>query len=109
MANDYLIVLNETDKNRCNCVLYARSRVPKLPYGLWTLGNKKAIINSHKAKIGSVAIINVGWPWGHVAIVTNTIHYKIIIQEANYKSCKITERCGTEEELKILGYFDPNI
>ena len=108
MSKYYLKILNATDKNRCNCVLWARNKVPKLPFGLWTIGDKKKIINSHKAKIGRVAIMNVGWPWGHVGVVVGKGSNQIVIQEANFKTCKITERQGTEKEIKILGYFNPN-
>lgn len=108
MSKKYTKILNKTDPNRCNCVFYARKRVPKLPYGLWTIWNKKKIINSHKAKIGRVAIINTGLPWGHVAVIVGKGSDRIVIQEANYYTCKITERQGTEKDLKILGYFNPN-
>ena len=108
MSKNYLIVLNDTDKNRYNCVKWVRERVPNLPFGLWTIINKKNIINSHKAKIGRVAIMNVGLPWGHVGLITSKGSDRIVIQEANYKMGKITERQGTEKELKILGYFNPN-
>jgi hypothetical protein len=108
MSKNYTIVLNATDKNSCNCVKWARDKVPKLPFGLWTIFDKKKIINSHKAKIGRVAIMNVGLPWGHVGIITGKGSDRIVIKEANYKFCKITERQGTEKELKIIGYFNPN-
>lgn len=108
MSENYLIVLNDTDKNRYNCVKWVRERVPNLPSGLWTILDKKNIINSYKAKIGRVAIMNVGLPWGHVGLITNVGNNHITIQEANYKIGKITERHGIEKELKILGYFNPN-
>jgi len=107
MSKNYLLVLNATDKNRCNCVKWARDRVPQLPFGLWTISDKKKIINSKKAKAGRVAIMKVGIPWGHVGVVKALRGDKIIIQEANYKFCKITERFGSEKDLKILGYFNP--
>ena len=52
MSKPYLEILNATDPNKCNCVLFVRARVPKLPYGLWTIGNKKKIINGLKAGNG---------------------------------------------------------
>jgi hypothetical protein len=108
MSKYYLLVLNATDKNRCNCVKWVRDRVPNLPFGLWTINDKKKIINSKKAKIGRVAIMNVGLPWGHVGVVVGKGSDRIVIKEANFKFCKITERQGTEKELKIIGYFNPN-
>jgi len=107
MSKNYLFVLSATEKNRCNCVLWARDQVPSLPFGLWTIIAKKKIINSHKAKVGSVAIINAGLPFGHVAIVSKVGLNHITIKEANYKHCTITERHGSESDLKILGYFEP--
>lgn len=102
-----MLVINTTDKNRCNCVKWARDKVPNLPFGLWTIYDKKKIINSHKAKIGRVAIMNIALPWGHVGIVTGKGSNRIVIKEANYKFCKITERQGTEKDLSIIGYFNP--
>ncbi|MDD2498880.1 MAG: CHAP domain-containing protein [Desulfitobacteriaceae bacterium] len=108
MSKSYVKILNTTDANRCNCVLWVRKRVPNLPFGLWTILSKKKIINSDKAKEGRVAIMNVGLPFGHVGIVKEVGKNHITIQEANYKLCKVTERHGTEKDLKILGYFNPN-
>jgi hypothetical protein len=104
-----LLTLNSTDKNRFNCVLFARSMVPSLPFGLWTIWNKKKIINSQTSRVGTVAIMNVGLPWGHVGVViarTESGKYKTV-REANFQSGKVTERTGTTTELKILGYYDP--
>lgn len=107
MAKNYLLVLNATEKNRYNCVKWVRERVPNLPFGLWTIGDKKKIINTKKAKIGRVAIISTCTPWGHVAIVTEKGSDRIVIREANFKFGKVTERQGTKKDLKILGYFNP--
>lgn len=107
MGKNFLRVKNTTDKDRFNCVKYVRARVPNLPYGLWTINDKKKIINSHKAKHGRVAIMNIGLPWGHVGIVTEANNDRIVIKEANFCFGKITERQGTEKDLKIVGYFNP--
>ena len=104
-----LFVINENNPNKCNCVKFARSIVPSLPFGLWTIGDKKKIINSQTSRVGAVAIMNVGLPWGHVGVVierSDSGKYKTI-KEANFKLCKITERTGTTKDLKILGYYDP--
>jgi len=87
-----------------NCVFYARSKVPSLPYGLWTLWSKKRIINSRKPSKGRVAIMDAG-PWGHVGVVKFAGSKHVTIRETNYKRGKKTERHGTEKSLKILGYF----
>jgi len=100
------------------CVSYARSRVPSLPYGLNTLADKKRIMNSSSCKKGSVAIIDAS-SWGHVAYVENCDSsgstQGITIVEANYKPGKITRRKSqvsgsiskAQQELRILGYFRP--
>lgn len=105
MSEKYLIKISNTEKNRCNCVLWARSKVPSLPFGLWKMTDKNKIINSHKAKKGAVAIMSVGLPVGHVGIVKKVGKNHITIQEANFKSCWITERHDTEKALNITGYF----
>jgi hypothetical protein len=104
-----IIFINEESKYKYNCVLYARSKVPSLPFGLWTIKDKKKIINTQTSRVGAVAIMNVGLPWGHVGVVidrTKSGKYKTI-REANFKFCKITERTGKTADLKILGYYDP--
>lgn len=102
------LILNVKDKNRWNCVLFARSRCPKLPFGLWTIKDKKKICNDNTPRVGSVAVMNVGLPWGHVGIVTAVGKNHITIQEANFKIGKITERHNTIANLKIVGYFNPS-
>jgi hypothetical protein len=49
--------------------------------------------------------MNVGLPWGHLGIVKSFENGMLTIQEANFKLGKITERWGTFEDLKILGFF----
>lgn len=110
-------VLNQTDFNRCNCTSYVRARVPSIPTGLWTFRNKVAMINYQIPAIGSVAVMNVGIWYklfgktvvfsGHVGIVTGLKGNLITIREANYQYCTITQRTGTRQELKIVGYFHP--
>ena len=100
-----LIVLNSTEKNRFNCVLWAREKKPNLPFGLWTIYDKIKIVNSCTPEIGSVAVMNCGLPWGHLGIVKDFQNGIIIINEANFRTGKITERSGTSADLKILGYF----
>ena len=123
-------IINTTDKNRCNCVLYARSQGLIFPTGMWTIEDKKKIIDSQKPKVGCLVIMNVGiWYYrngirvfsGHLGIVekisyttkkcaccgailtTSAISY-LTIRDANYVKCKVTRRSGTPVELKVLGY-----
>lgn len=88
----------------CNCVFYARRKVPSLPYGLWTLRDKTKIINSKHPKEGRVAIMALGY-WGHVGVVEKVRGNKIYIKEANYRRCRKTKRKGKEREYKIVGYY----
>lgn len=101
------IILTNRDKNSQNCVFYVREKVKNLPWGLTTLNDKIKIIDSKNAKIGRVAIIQTGQQWGHVAIVREVKDDQITIEEANFVRNKITIRTGTKEELKIVGFFNP--
>ena len=99
-----------------NCVHWLRDRLPELPYGLWDLDDKRNIINSSKPVVGSGAMSADG-VWfahkgkkvfsGHVALVTKVKDDIITIQEANYKYCTVTEREGTKDKLKLIGFFVP--
>lgn len=102
-----------------NCVSYARWLQPALPYGLFTLADKKAIINSSKPKKKSVAIINVG-NYGHVAYVADVddsgSSQSITLYEANYPSGVERKRVlkGKDKSVKdigknfgIVGYWQP--
>jgi hypothetical protein len=107
-------VVCDTAANRCNCVLYARCRLPSLPFGLDTYADKVNIINSSSAATGSVAIININPPFGHVAYVTAVKKdiatrqvTSITVDEANYQSCQLTTRSGSPATLKVTGYFRP--
>ena len=105
----YKIVKNNTDPDRWNCVKYVRTRISNLPWGLWTIGQKRAIIDTQNPKKGRVAVIKTSAPWGHLAIVKDYDEQskKITIEEANFDFGKITERTGNRSELKIEGFFNP--
>jgi len=105
MSKFYIKDLNIKDPTASNCVSFARKRYSKLPYGLFTIGNKKNIINSCNPVKGCVAIMDVGTTWGHVGIVKKVGSHHVTIIEANFHAGKITERHGTEEDLRIIGYF----
>jgi len=99
------ILLKQTHKDRCNCIKYARSFVPSLPYALWTLGDKRRICNSKKPEVGAIAMMAVGLPWGHAGYVNAVSGKLITIKEANYIPCRLTMVKGTASELKIVGYY----
>lgn len=93
-----------------NCVKHARCRQAKLPYGLFSCEDKKAIINAWEPQIGSVAIMDVG-AYCHVGYVYD-VHGSapdavVYVDEANYTHGVCGNRHGTENQLKIVGYFAP--
>ncbi len=97
--------------NACNCVLYARNLVPRLPFGLNTQLDKARIVNATSPTVGAVAVFN----YNHVAVVTKVElivrpsgNYVVVtITEANYVACQIGTRRGTPDSLGIIGYFKP--
>ena len=107
------MIIKEKTSRQCwrygNCVFYARHIAKKywgkkLPYGLWTLRNKKRIINTQRAKEGRVAVMALGY-WGHLGVVEKVKGSKIYIREANYFWCRKSIRKGREHEFRIVGYF----
>ena len=96
-------------------MLYARSLVPRLPYGLSTISAKKKIINSTEPTTGAVAVQDIYGDTGHVSVVTDVRWYKrvggwqlsVTIKEANYRPCRITVRRGSPASLGIVGFFKP--
>lgn len=99
--------VNEYTPYGNNCVLYVQSKIPNVPYGLTSFSNKKNIINSYTPAAGSVAIIDSGNSYGHVAIVTNVSNGWITIRETNWGFNGVNERSGYASSLKIVGYFKP--
>ncbi|HEY0458130.1 MAG TPA: CHAP domain-containing protein [Pyrinomonadaceae bacterium] len=98
-----------------NCVLYARSLVPQLPYGLTYYSDKQAIINHRFPRVGSVAVMPLsGSSYGHVAVVDNVAiradgGLSLTLKESNWTSCQITTSYNvTPESRNIEGYFDPS-
>ncbi len=90
-----------------NCVLYARSIVKDLPHGLNTIWDKIKIINSKVPQTGAVAVIKTGRKAGHVAYVriVEKEWGHIFIEEANWKSGKITSRWIRIDDKSIAGYY----
>lgn len=96
------------DTYKCNCVLWVRNcKAPWLPYGMTYIWEKKAKINTQEAKDGRVAVMDIYYPYGHVAYITNVNGSKITVQEANYAPCQVTTRTGTSSSMKIVGYIKP--
>jgi hypothetical protein len=101
------------------CVDYARSRVPSLPTGLFTIEDKrKAISPNSSARAGSIAIIEVPSgdyaKYGHVAYVEAVSENAITITETNFGGRHYQRRIATgrdladaERQLRIIGYYQP--
>ena len=96
-------VIDTKHPQRCNCVLYARTQVKPFPYGMWTINDKKRIINSPNPKVGCLAIMNVG-VWyiltsgmapGHPEVGKKVFSGHIGIVEKISYSQKKCPTCGT--------------
>lgn len=99
----------QNGENGDNCVFFARSIVPELPYGLTYFFAKKRIINKLTPEPGAIAVIDTGDEIGHLAVIESfTNKGEIRLTDANWVKDKVTMRSGTEKELKIIGYFDPS-
>lgn len=95
------------------CVDYARSRVGRLPTGLFTMQDKRNIINGSRPRRGSIAIINQSSA-GHVAYIEEVTRNSITVSETNFPrgTYRVRRVVGTtladaERRLRIVGYFDP--
>lgn len=80
-------------------------KAPWLPYGMTYIWEKKSKINTQTAKAGRVTVMDIFYPYGHVAYITKVSGSKITVQEANYSPCKVTSRTGTKSGMKIVGYI----
>lgn len=93
----------------CSCVLFARTLVPALPYGLHNYRDKLDIINSQMPEVGHVAIMKSPSGLGHVAVIKSVNEDgSLTIEEGNFRRCKRNIRTDMPERMNIKGYFDPN-
>lgn len=101
-----------------NSVIFARHRVPSLPYNLGTWQGKVKAINSVTPRPGSVAMIEISSgkykPAGHVAIVEAVTDTSLTIIEGNYLMGTVTRRTASGKDvddaarqLNIVGYYKP--
>lgn len=98
-------IVNQLHLQPCNCVLTARKFNSDLPRGLYSLSQKKRIINSDEPTIGATVITNEGNWTGHAATVIGIDNETITLLEANYKRCKVTTRVLDKDSKKIVGYY----
>lgn len=93
-----------------NCVLWARTQVPSLPYNLGTYVLKQKICNlssSATPHAGDVAVMRNSDSRGHVAVVTKVSGKSVTIREAGWIKGYITQATGTASALGIYGYYCP--
>lgn len=94
-----------------NCVAFARYKVPSLPGGLYTLQDKKNIINSHTPMAGAIAITSGNSSAGHVAYVESVSGANVVTLNGGFSGSGLTGHIvritGTESEQGILGYWYP--
>ena len=90
-----------------NCVLYARCRQPRLPFGLTSYADKVSHINRRTPRAGCVAVIRSSSSFGHVAYVNSVSGSTVHIDEGNWPSGNCGRRSGTAAGLHIAGYICP--
>ena len=102
------------------CVPYVRLSLPSLPGGLYSLNDKKKIINSSTPKKGRAAIVDIG-QHGHIIYITGVddsgssrsisyVEHNNPLGTSTPWRGKVT--CGKrmsdcEKRLKIVGYYKP--
>jgi hypothetical protein len=100
------------------CVSYVRSRLPSLPWGLYSFDDKKRIINSYSCSPGSAAVIDVGNSIGHLSYITSCDAsgdmQGLKMEEANWYAGKIDERKCRDSKIssciklyRIVGFYRP--
>ena len=105
-----------TNDIKSNCVAFARYMVPNLPSGLYSIGDKRAIINTYSPAVGSIAItygnnpdgsVNYDTEVGHVAYVEAVNGDQITTLNGGW-GIHIERITGTAAEQGIIGYWSPN-
>ncbi len=98
-----------------NCVQFARSIIPDMPSGLYTLADKVNALLKGPGKLdipepGAVLVMSTGQPAGHVAVVTGVDHQsgKIYLAEANWKAGQTGTREMNINDPRIQGYWKSN-
>ena len=91
-----------------NCVYRARCLQPSLPTGLYSWRDKLSHVNSHRPRVGCVAMIYTGSDYGHVAYVADThADGTITLKEGNWVGDTCSSRRRTPADLNIRGYWCP--
>ena len=102
---------------KSNCVAFARYMVPNLPSGLYSIGDKRAIINTYSPEVGSIAItygnnpdgsVNYDTEVGHVAYVEAVNGDQITTLNGGWDGIHIERITGTAAEQGIIGYWSSN-
>ena len=92
------------------CVDYARNIVPTLPSGLYTLDDKKKIMNVDKSgvtsspQVGDALVIDTGKTAGHVAVINKIMgNGQVQISESNW------DLKGTINNNRVINVNDKNV
>ncbi len=94
---------------KSNCVAFARYKVPSLPGGLYTLDDKKAIINGYVAKVGAIAITTGNSSYGHVAYVESVSGTQVTTLNGGWQDGTHIGRWTASESVQgIVGYWYPD-
>ena len=112
-------VVDRSDPNRDNCVLYVRSQKTSLARGLTTYAEKSAKVTTQIPTVGVAAVHDMGNTYGHLSYVTgvnaggNGSGASITLRESNYAGQTVSTRTGTGESLaavmralKITGFIN---
>lgn len=91
---------------KSSCVAFARYKVPSLPSGLWTLQDKKNIINSYTPKVGAIAITTGNSSAGHIAYVEAVNGSQITTLNGGWEDgTHIGRYTATAAAQGIIGYW----
>lgn len=94
---------------KADCVAFARYMVPSLPGGLYSLEDKKKIINSYTPKVGAIAITKGNSSYGHVAYVEAVNGSQITTLNGGWeKKIHIGRYTATASAQGIIGYWYPS-
>jgi len=90
----------ERDEVLCNCYLFVKTELPKLP-------STKEIL-SNVATSGVVAVFyypDIGMY--HYAIIRDEMETSFLIEETNYDACERGTRVVPKDDPRLIGFYTP--
>jgi len=104
-------ISNQDFENAANCILWLRDTGAEMPYGLYTIDDKKAAITSagstdmSKVQVGDIILTSEG-DVGHGARVASIDGDILYLEEANYEPGKVsTGRKLNKNAAVMLGFI----